>query len=1200
MKNLIKIAGGLFIFVGFVSFNLLPAQEAAIAVQSGTTTVDNTAVASLTDLEVMLQAVEATPPLAANAATNGTAYYTAQHAPASAEPWPPLPADTASLPAWNLGDGVYLLDDRNYAWGQPKRSKLSTSAGMMTAMDAPGIPGGGSGGGASPDDSYYAPGFPTNGLYLQITNTANGLAYLVLNNPTDTVYEVMSKPNLGVSGGWTTILELWPDNTNAVAFTVPMSSPTNLFFWAMDWTGVTENGNGTPDWWFWLYFGTTALSDTNLDSTGNNTLGYDYSNNLDPNVIQFSIGVTNDYVNTSILNVPLNVTAGTPSYYAVLVNGGATNWQPYVSSSLTIVLGSTDGAYDVQVGLKGLPANATQTWEEVGLTLDTAPAQLVITNLSSLSGSRPFIDPAGYSTKALSSLTFTVTNSQEAAYADQGTVFDQQCNPADRDHTTNWFACLDVALTLGTNYIGINAVDWAGNVTTTNFSYVFDTNGDTTPPAMALTWPQEGMVVDGTNFTLRGMLDDDTATVSGEWTDTNGVTNIISGLVERGGQFWLENLPLNPGTNVITITATDAAGNVTRTNLTLIQGALTLTMDTVNPAQLNQVRVNVTGEISDPTYSVWVNGVQGTNNGDGTWGATNVPVTAGGTASFDVTAYPPAYAPSGDSWTNFAVEEDSYTNPEPADPEAIHVDWDKPAVVYVSHMKYHFTGSGVNYLGYGYSFIDDRNWSPGDGGYWNEYEAVTNDVDSSEDFWDETWPDDAGNFPVLPGLAAAYGDDSLNGSATGYTNRDISAPDFEWIDMASSFREVESYLGPSDLVPLTVAEDSAQVVKLFTGGKAERQVKNLFVLNQALYQGEYEPDFGDMAPIGAAIPPQQISLGSYGNQGTDGNLYVAFKNDQNVVITPQTAHAWYGGNLAGVQKYTLTLTASTNGTAVDLLTTNTPEFCVGQYVTFALNGLPTDGSIVDMVGNWQLPTKYVNEVYQPFALFSPASTVYDINASLLANTNQTSCWFVNGSGGAVSIGLNLHFNNGQYASVAAAGNISVYRPTFSHFHNDQNGFSWGTAKLVGVMEWDVKLDSKYDGLFGVTQLLNTDNENSDYYTGGYDFLDGSTEIYGTKATNGPSTYTVTDNNSHSIDFYDSPADIAFPCANMMANFTDYLRFQPSGSGNIYVTIATNGWYMNGHACLGGSISPDALPPATAPVNSDTFPTWVNVRSGGGH
>jgi hypothetical protein len=57
---------------------------------------------------------------------------------------------------------------------------------------------------------------------------------------------------------------------------------------------------------------------------------------------------------------------------------------------------------------------------------------------------------------------------------------------------------------------------------------------------------------------------------------------------------------------------------------------------------LNQAYIaKVTGKISEPTYTVFVNGVKGHNNGDGTWSAKNVPVTAGGTASFDMIAYSP-------------------------------------------------------------------------------------------------------------------------------------------------------------------------------------------------------------------------------------------------------------------------------------------------------------------------------------------------------------------------------------------------------------------------------------------------------------------------------------------------------------------------------------------------------------------------------
>ena len=59
---------------------------------------------------------------------------------------------------------------------------------------------------------------------------------------------------------------------------------------AEDWTGVDSDADGIPDWWIWQYFGNLSETATNLDSQGN-TLGYDFANGLDPNVIAFSVSV---------------------------------------------------------------------------------------------------------------------------------------------------------------------------------------------------------------------------------------------------------------------------------------------------------------------------------------------------------------------------------------------------------------------------------------------------------------------------------------------------------------------------------------------------------------------------------------------------------------------------------------------------------------------------------------------------------------------------------------------------------------------------------------------------------------------------------------------------------------------------------------------------------------------------------------------
>jgi hypothetical protein len=98
MKSIRKIFGGLFI--GVAAFNFLHAQEAATPDQS---------VRALTDMDVMLQALEQTTPTPAlqlPADTHG--FYSAQN-----PDWPPMPGDFLGLPAWPLGDGLFVLDDTN-------------------------------------------------------------------------------------------------------------------------------------------------------------------------------------------------------------------------------------------------------------------------------------------------------------------------------------------------------------------------------------------------------------------------------------------------------------------------------------------------------------------------------------------------------------------------------------------------------------------------------------------------------------------------------------------------------------------------------------------------------------------------------------------------------------------------------------------------------------------------------------------------------------------------------------------------------------------------------------------------------------------------------------------------------------------------------------------------------------------------------
>jgi hypothetical protein len=565
-----------------------------------------------------LSAIEATTPLTADEVPTVGTFYSAQN-----PNWPPLPGNLRNLPAWDLGEGRYLLDDLDVDY---ESIGSIHSAGRMHAMDDSG------GGSPSPFNSY-----PTNGLWLEITNVSGGLAYLNLHNATDYVYEVWSKTDLAAPS-WDIAGEVFPTDTNCMPFTMPQTSLTNLFFWARDWTGITSNGNETPEWWLWKYFGTVNLSDTNLDSLGNNTLLHDYQYGHDPNLIEFYFDLPIGPVTSNTVNTTIEVAEGTPAYTAMLVNDTNTAdavWQSY-TSNMVVNLNSGNGVYNVLIGLRGLPDDATQTWHSQQLALYSVPLTLTITSPTSSTVSVPMIQVQGFADETLSNLTFDVSNAAGIFTNQTGYLTSQFYDMSLLAFTTNYFQCYDINLTNGVNLITLHATDLAGNTTTTNVTYTLSYAGVTNPPVLSLIWPTNGTVISGSNFTLQAQIDDDTATVTASITDTNGDTNIVQGLVERSGTVWVQNLPLANGTNAVTITATDAAGNMSTTNLNVVQSGVSLTIDPISSDQLNQPTVTVTGTVSDPSDTVTVNGVSAYfYDDDGDWEADGVPVSPTGTASLN-------------------------------------------------------------------------------------------------------------------------------------------------------------------------------------------------------------------------------------------------------------------------------------------------------------------------------------------------------------------------------------------------------------------------------------------------------------------------------------------------------------------------------------------------------------------------------------
>jgi hypothetical protein len=523
---------------------------------------------------------------------------------------------------------------------QVQETQAAQPMGRTMAMSVsmpPGFGDLGSGGGYTGGYNLYT--FNTNLLWLQISNVLSGTAYASLFHGTDQVYSVWSTTNLLIPFSlWQVETEVFPTNstTNCLPFTVSTLGRQDLFLRAQDWTGVELNG--LPCWWTWLYFGNLSETATDLDSQGN-TLGYDYTNGLDPNAISFTIVVANTYVNTAHPNLPLNIISGVPGYAAILVND--TNqadavWQPLIGSIVVATLGA-DGDYNVSVGLRGLLSNTTESWQTVGLIKNTVFPRLTITNPVSGTLFQTPIQFQGFASEPLNTLTFDLSNAAGTFTNQQGYLTGQFYDPNLLAYTTNYFQSDDINLASGANTITLHATDWAGNQT--NVSFTLNYSPNTNRPVLSFVWPQAGTPVLGSNFTLQAHVSDLTATVSAT---VNG--NTTPGMVDTHGFVWAQNLSLNPGTNTVTLTANTALGGMTTTNfaVAMFNNNVGLTVDPVANDELNQNSITVTGTINDDltTNSVYVNGVQAYPNnvagGTDTWEADYVPVNAFGMATLSV------------------------------------------------------------------------------------------------------------------------------------------------------------------------------------------------------------------------------------------------------------------------------------------------------------------------------------------------------------------------------------------------------------------------------------------------------------------------------------------------------------------------------------------------------------------------------------
>ncbi len=130
--------------------------------------------------------------------------------------------------------------------------------------------------------------------------------------------------------------------------------------------------------------------------------------------------------------------------------------------------------------------------------------------------------------------------------------------------TTSWTVSA-IPLTVGTNEITMTATDAAGNTSTDTITIV----RDNTVPTITITSPTTNdlhSTVEA-SVTLAGSASDNMSVTSVTWARTGGPSGVATGTTAWN----TGSIALALGTNQITVTATDAAGNTGTDTITVVR-----------------------------------------------------------------------------------------------------------------------------------------------------------------------------------------------------------------------------------------------------------------------------------------------------------------------------------------------------------------------------------------------------------------------------------------------------------------------------------------------------------------------------------------------------------------------------------------------------------------------------------------------------
>jgi hypothetical protein len=310
----------------------------------------------------------------------------------------------------------------------------------------------------------------------------------------------------------------------------------------------------------------------------------------------------------------LTVTYSVPDTIAPVV----TITSPTSASSTTVQLASLNlgGTSSDAVGVTQVTwtndrggsgtATGTTSWTANGIALLTGVNVITVssrdaagnvgTDSISVTYNPDIVSPVVTITGPTSATTATVTAStmalsgtaSDAVGVTQVTWVNDRGGSGTATGTTSWSAA-SIALLSGVNVLTVTARDAAGNTSTDTLTVTY--NPDTTLPAVTITGPTSAttLTVTASPLALSGTASDDIGVTQVTWANDRGGSGTATGTASWS----VASVALQSGTNVLTVTARDAAGNTSTATLTV-----TYNPDTTRPA------VTITGPTSAATLTV--------------------------------------------------------------------------------------------------------------------------------------------------------------------------------------------------------------------------------------------------------------------------------------------------------------------------------------------------------------------------------------------------------------------------------------------------------------------------------------------------------------------------------------------------------------------------------------------------------------------